>query len=303
MPKHLHLTKERELELGVIIQQRLVALSELQSPDISEEDTLLLEAQVAEGNTAIEELVKANMGLVYDRARNFKNKFPGAPDLEDLVSMGCMGLMTAVHKYDPKRGNKFSTLAYYWISQAIGRETNKTSRLVRLPENRISDYTRMNQVKSKYEESAIGASELDRKITSELGLTRTEILNIRNAASTHSSLNRPVGSKDDGSAKELMDLIGEQNAVNGTEYMVTANECFNLLRDEMELLAPLSRRVLAAQFSLPVDGEYSTPQEVRTAYGLSSSRFRRVLQEGLEELKRGLAAKDLFLGDFLEVTP
>lgn len=301
MAKHEHLTKERELELGGVIQNRAKALKKLESTRLSDKTRTALEGEVAAGDIAISELVNANMGLVYDRARVFKSKFPGSPDMEDLVSMGTIGLMTAVHKYDPKMGNKFSTVAYYWIAQAIGREVNKTSRLVRLPENRIADYSRMNSVASRYEEAGIGSSELDQKIMDELDLSKTEIMNIRNAASTHSSLNRKVGSGDDGGAKELMDIVGEEQAVLGTEYSVATNECFRILEAEIAQLEPLKREVIASQFSLAVDGAYPTANEVRERRDLSSSKFRRILAEGLEDLKRSLSAKDLNLHDFLEL--
>lgn len=299
--KYEHLTKERELELGGIIQKRSKAIEKLKSTRISERTRAQHKKDISAGDLAIDELVKANLGLVYDRARVFKSKFPSAPDMEDLVSMGTIGLMTALQKYDPARGNKFSTVAYYWIAQAIGREVNKTSRLVRLPENRIADYTRMNGVASRYEEFSLGYTELDKRIMEELDLNKTELMNIRNAASFHASLNRKIGGGGGEGTKELMDIVGEEKVIVATEHSVTTNECFSILSDELQSLEPLKREVIASHFSLAVDGIYPTAQEIREVRSLSSSKFRRILSEGLSELKASLAAKDLNLLDFIEV--
>ena len=298
--KHEHLTKERELELGVLIQNRAAALPLLEKARKGSKRHGELTATVATGEAAIEELVKANLGLVYDRARIFKSKFPGAPDLEDLIQEGMTGLMTAVHKYDPARGNKFSTVAYYWIAQSIGRGVNKTGRLVRLPENRIADYSKMTAVISKYEEENLSGSQLDQKIKDEVGLSQTEITNIRNAANWHTSLNKRIGSAGDSGSRELMDVIGESNAVTGPEYSVATSECFRILTDSIAHLGPVQQEVVASHFSLELNGQYLVAQEVREKHDLSTSRYRRLLTEGLDELKASLAARDLQLADFLE---
>lgn len=302
MAKFEHLTKERELELGWIIQNHYKALEELKQSNLTVKTRKKLENEVAVGKAAVEELVSANLGLVYDRARIFKSKYPGASDFDDLVSMGKIGLMVAVEKYDPSRGNKFSTVAFYWIAQSMGREVNKTNRLVRLPENRIADYTRMNKVASEFEEEGISNAELDEKIMDRLNLSKTDLLNIRNAAAAHSSLNRKIGGSADDSSKELIDLVGEEKAVLGTEVSVINDACYHILKDAIKDLEEEKQVIIAAQFSLPIEGaSLATPQEVRDHYGLTSSRYRRLLAEGLSEIRTVLSGNDLNLSDFLEI--
>lgn len=297
MAKHDFLTKERELELGAIIQKGASAKEHAKTVDLESPEGLDIRRQILAAEEAIDELVKANIGLVWDRAKAFKAKFPGSPDLEDLVQEGMTGLMTAVHKYDPKRGNKFSTVAYYWITQAIGRGVNKTARLVRLPENRIGDYSKMAAIAAKYEDAGLTMSELDDKIKDELGLSQVQINNIRNAGGTHASLNRRVGG--DGEGRELMDIVGESNPVYGAEYAVTNRDCFDILGASIQQLGDLKMQVVASHFALSVNGVILNPADVREVNDLSTSKYRRILAEGLEELKTELKRRDLDMVDFL----
>lgn len=64
------------------------------------------------GRAALERFAAANQRLVWARARRFQGR---GLDWEDLVQEGNMGLLKAIGKFDPNRGNKFSTMAIWWI--------------------------------------------------------------------------------------------------------------------------------------------------------------------------------------------
>jgi RNA polymerase nonessential primary-like sigma factor len=57
-------------------------------------------------------------------------------DLSDLVDEGCIGLMTAARRFDPARGNRFSTMAYWWVRQNILRELHNKCNVIRWPVHR-----------------------------------------------------------------------------------------------------------------------------------------------------------------------
>lgn len=293
------LTKDQELELGRQIQSMIAAKEKLGENKIPAAKKAELESIVSRGELAVEELVRSNIGLVYDRARHFKSRFPGAPDLEDLVQEGMTGLMTAVYKYDPTMGNKFSTVAFQWIRQSIVRGVNNTHRMVRLPENRIADYSLITKTMNKHQEDGLTPLEMDQKIREETGLTQSQLVNIRNAANWHTSLNRKVGSDD--SSKELIDIVSENTAGTSAEFSVTTNECFRILSGSISGLSEIKKEVLASHFSIELDGEYLDSNQVKEHHGLSPSKYRRLLAEGLKDLKLALADKDLGLEDFIEV--
>src|SRR5699024_695539 len=122
----------------------------------------------------------------------------------DCIQEGLSGLIIAARKYDPEHSkgrNKFSTMAHPWIGQAISRGVNSTAKLVRLPENRVIDYSKIIQVEQHIQTNNLdlSAEELEQEIIKATGLTREYIYAIRNASASHYSLNRTVGDEENDS--------------------------------------------------------------------------------------------------------
>lgn len=296
-----HLTKEEELELGVIIQDHFKAKEELeQAEDLSPEEEVALKQRISRGEAAVDKLVRANIGLVMDRAKIFKTRYPAAPEFEDLVQEGMTGLMTAIAKYDPARNNKFSTVAYHWIAQAVARGANKTGRLVRLPENRINDFTRITSITNSPEAEGLTQAELDELIMDELGLSRTDLLNIRDAAATHASLNKVVSS-DSGSAKEFIDFVAEKHTQVSSEEQALRTETEELLLSSIEFLTPIQQDVILSNFA--IGGMDSLSQsEVCEKWGILPAKYKRVKDEAMKGLReivkqRGLTFQDFTISD------
>ena len=150
MLSHPLLTKEEEFELGSKVQKLSAIESTRKSlrenaTDASDDSVAKLlgyvdpidifRAEVA-GRDAREHMILSNMRLVVSTARRAQARLPratqlavdrdgGAQALEDLVAEGTLGLATAVDRYDPGRGFRFSTYAVWWVRQAIQKASRK----------------------------------------------------------------------------------------------------------------------------------------------------------------------------------
>lgn len=300
-----YLSKEEELHLGELIQNMMKAKDQKNNLVLMEDGTdagqiRSLDETIRIGVKAVETLVEANVDLVRSRAQVFKSRYPGAPEIDDLIQEGMLGLMTAVYKYDPSKNNKFSTVAYYWIVQAIGRGTNKTGKLVRLPENRVQDFINISRVKADYEDSELTASEINAHVMTRTGLTFAEISAITNAAATPASLNKVVNSGDD-SSRELMDYVGEDHVTESSEELVMKSELFTILSEQLNEMDEVARDVIASSFMM--DGlapENLTNKEVREKHKISAPKFKRILNESLTTIQDNLDGLGIKFEDFLD---
>jgi RNA polymerase primary sigma factor len=122
------LTPEEEIHLG----RRIQAMIALPPPPHDRDQQIILKR----GRRAMDRMVSANIKLVASAARKYRgigSKGTLQLDLEDLVQEGTIGLMRAAQKFDPERGYKFSTYAYWWIRQFMFRAITQKGRLIKVP--------------------------------------------------------------------------------------------------------------------------------------------------------------------------
>jgi len=147
--RHQLLTPEQELMLGRKVQA-MVALhercttaggvGEACSYDDLEKRTMRV------GERAKDQMITANLRLVVNLAKRYQGK---GLDLLDLIQEGTLGLTRAVEKYDPTRGHRFSTYAYWWIRQGLNRALSTQSRTIRIPVNVNEKLTRLRAAKAR----------------------------------------------------------------------------------------------------------------------------------------------------------
>lgn len=297
MVKAQHLTKDEELRLGAMVQAMVQAKETLKDDSLKQKEIRSLRQIIIQGEDAVARLVEANTGLVWNQAKKFKSKYPSAPPLEDLVQEGMAGLVTAIMRYAPERNNKLSTVATYWIFQSITRNTNKTARLVRLPENRVTDYTKITRLRNKYIAEGLSKAESDEKIMNDLNLTKNDLFVINGAASNHASLNRTI---DEDSDKELIEIVLDGTA-ESAESLVLQDATFQILIDKLSELGEMEREIVLSHFSMDNVPGYTptSSKEIKEKYNLSASRHKRILTLALEEINKDMKELDLSFEDFI----
>jgi RNA polymerase primary sigma factor len=117
-------------------------------PLLTAEQERDLAKRIADGDReARDHMAKANLRLVVSMAKHFRNH---GLDMDDLVGEGNVGLMTAVDRFDPTRGVRFSSYATHWIKQAIRRALNSTAATIRLPDHLSQKMRKWRWVEQTY---------------------------------------------------------------------------------------------------------------------------------------------------------
>jgi RNA polymerase primary sigma factor len=283
--RHQLLTPEQELTLGRKVQT-MVGLQERcssaggQGPacEYNEAERRALRM----GERAKQQMITANLRLVVNLAKRYQGK---GLDLLDLIQEGTIGLTRAVEKFDPTRGHRFSTYAYWWIRQGLNRALSTQSRTIRIPVNVNEKLTRLRAAKARHLQAhghPPSASDLARAMV--LPKAEVEDLLACELRSVTVSLQGAVRSKSDPS--ELVDVLPspEPAPMDRAEQAERAASVWNLL--ETANLTPKEKTVVMLRFGLDGSHEWRTLAEVARQLQCSREYCRQVVQRALRKLRR-----------------
>lgn len=243
-----------------------------------------------EVRAAKQQLIEANLRLVWHIARKYKGF---GVDFMDLVQEGSLGLMHAVEKFDYTKGFKFSTYAIWWIRHYITRAMLQQAHAIRVPLYKLEEMKRVERVQRSIQSESEQESTLE-SLVEHMEMSMPQMIALLTINQETISLDMPrPGGDDDVLLREIL----EASPQSSPEWVVIGQTLQEQIRDLLSYLTPRERRVLELRYGLDGENAYSLT-ETGKRVGLSHEAVRQTELRALRKLDHPSRSRRLqdFLG-------
>ncbi len=266
------LTAAEEIELGNSIQ-RMMPL--LEKSDLTKDEQKIIRI----GKRAKKRMVQGNLRLVISVASKY-NKMTSRLSMQDLIQEGNIGLIRAVEMFDPSRGYKFSTYAYWWIRQGIMRATQTQDRMIKLPSGAPDGLRKVKYFMIDYQKEH-GVMPSLQECADLIGVQPETMRNYLQASEDATSLDaKPRSRADDGS--QILDLIpSTYGAADEDLELDTATLAIKRAFKEM---TERERTIITMRYGLDGEEPLSNPS-IAKKIGIHKEAARKLVHQTENKLR------------------
>lgn len=232
---------------------------------------------------AREALINSNLRLVISIAKDYNNSHL---EIMDLINEGALGLVTAVDKYDPELGYRFSTCATPWIKQAITKSIVDKGKSIRIPAHIYQQLNKYRQAITKLTTQDNPNPSVS-QIAAYLNISEERVGELENWRYDVVSLSTPLGDESDDTLEEVQADEKSETPEQYTERMSDVEKIQAMLGK----LKPRTRNIIKLRFGLGVAGdpqeyfEEHTLEEIGEIVNLTRERVRQIIKDTVSELK------------------
>lgn len=277
---HEETTISRYIDDSTLDSVKLYLQEASRFPLLTKEQEIALARAIEAGDReARQRLINSNLRLVIAIAKFYRDR--SSLSLLDLIQEGNLGLMRAVDKFDYRRGIRFSTMATWWIRQAVARAVSEQSRVLDLPLYISERMHKLNKVRTELE-ITLEREPTRAELASAMHLSEEDIFDLAIWSLDELSLDRPLSDDKEGHLQtfgdSLVDLatLPETNA----EQVLLADR----VADALLRLDARSARIITMRYGLSGTGT-CTLDECREEFHLTRERIRQIEVRALAKLK------------------
>jgi len=240
-----------------------------------EEEEITARAAAAGSKAARDKLVNSNLRFVINIAKRYQGL---GLSLEDLISEGNTGLLTAVDRFDVNKGYHFISYAVWWIRQAIMSALCEQSKMIRLPTNRAAELIKIEKAR-KMVKNQYSSEEEIREIAELLNMEKEHITDLINISREMISLDHPISRDKDTLLKDFI----EDNRYAAPDKIAENNSMKDDIDNVLGTLKKHEADILRCHYGL--GRRQMSLKEIGALYNLSKERIRQIEEKAIARLK------------------